>query len=481
MTHKIKTGTDGLDEILDGGLIPDRTYLVQGGPGTGKSTLGYQFLEEGNNNNESTLLISLHEKKENIVDNVFRLNINISATNILDLSPNASFYSKGGEAYDLFSPTDVELKPLMQQVNTAIQKYKPSRVVLDSITMLNMLNDDPYHARKLALSFIEFMSKNDITVIMISEQRSEVEDAAFWVNGVIKLTYDGNWRNIEVTKYRGSGFQSGEHAYKISNNGLEVFPKLKPSKYERKFEPKQLQSGIKDFDEMLSGGLERGSTTLLTGPSGIGKTNLGVHFVRQAASLGERSAIYSFEESSEVILRRSEGINIPIHKIVKEGNLKIEPIEPLSYSPDEFSKMVRYDVEQNDTRIVMIDSIGGYRLAVGEEEALSRLHSLCVYLQNMGVTTILINESSNLIGNLRATEINASYLADNIIFFRYLEHKGNLLKSIGILKKRLSDFDSQLREFRITNQGIIMGQALTNMRGVLTGQPEVIITDIQNE
>lgn len=480
MTRKIKTGIEGLDEILDGGLLPNKSYLIQGGPGSGKSTLGYHFLEEGNKNNENTLLISLSEQKESIIENSLRQNIDLSATQILDLSPESSLY-EDGETYGIFSPSDVEQKPLMQKIKNVFDQHKPSRVVLDSVTMFNMLSDSPYHARTLILSFIRYLSDNDATLLMLSEQGTEIEEASFWVSGVINLSYDSNWRNIKVTKLRGSDFQSGQHAFKITDTGLEIFPQLKPNKYERKFDTKQLQSGIEGVDEMLKGGIERGSTTLLTGPSGIGKTNLGVHFISQAASLGERSTIYSFEESREVILTRSKGINIPIDEIIEQHNLKIESIEPLSYSPDEFTKMVRKDVEENDTRIVMIDSIGGYKLAVGEENALARLHSLCVYLQNMGVTTILINENPNIFGDLRSTQINASYLADNIIFFRYLEHKGALLKSLGILKKRLSDFENQLRRFQITNNGIIMGKTLENMRGILTGQPEMLTNDIDHD
>lgn len=472
MQQKVRTGINGLDEILEGGLLPNRSYLIQGGPGAGKSTVGYHFLEEGNKNKENTLLISLSEKTENILENVLRLNIDLSATHFLDLSPNSDL-RKTGETYSVFSPSEVEQKPLMQKVMTAVEQHAPSRVVLDSITMLNMLHTDSYQARQLALSFIHYICENDATLLMLSEQYERGDDSAFWVNGIISLGVDANWRNIEVTKYRGSGYKSGKHAFKIIDSGIEVYPRLQPSKYERKFTPKKLSSGINELDGMLSGGLERGTTTLLTGPSGVGKTNLGIQFIKQAASQGERSAIYTFEESKELILKRSEGINVPIENIVEKGNLKIAPIEPLSYSPDEFSKMVRTDVEDNDTRIVMIDAVGGYRLGVGEENALPRLHSLCVYLQNMGVTTILVNETSNLFGEFHSTELNASYLADNIIFLRYLEYQGELQKSIGILKKRMSNFEPNLREFEITEKGIKLGARFQNMQGILTGQPEV--------
>lgn len=473
MKGKVQTGISGLDDILEGGLLPGRSYLVQGGPGLGKSTIGYHFLEEGNRNDEATLLVSLSEHTENIIDNASRLHIDLSATQILDLSPDAEIEDEG-EAYSVFLPSDVAQKPIMKRLKEVVDQHRPSRVVLDSITMLNMLNSEPFQARQLALSFIRYICSQGATLLMLSEQHQGGDDSSFWVNGIINLTYDANWRNIEVTKYRGSGYKAGPHSFKITSSGLEVFPRLQPHSYEGRFTPKKLSSGIEELDAMLSGGLERGTTTLLTGPSGVGKTNLGIQFIKQAASQGERSAIYSFEESKELILRRSEGINVPINTIVKQGNLKIAPIEPLSYSPDEFSKRVRTDVEDNDTRIVMIDAVGGYKLGVGEKDALPRLHSLCVYLQNIGVTTILVNETSNLFGEFQPTEINASYLADNIIFLRYLEYQGRLQKSLGILKKRMSDFEPYLREFAITNDGIQVGARLQNMRGILTGQPEVM-------
>ncbi len=471
MKNKVSTGIAGLDEILNGGYISERSYLIQGGPGAGKSTVGYHFLETGNNQGENTLLITLSESSESIKENTSRQNIDLSGTHILDLSPDSDRY-KNDENYSVFSPSEIEQEPITQKVRQTVEDHQPSRVVLDSITMLNMLNSDPYQARSMALSFIRFICGSGATLIMLSEQTDESEDSAYWVDGIIKLSAESDWRNVHVNKFRGSDYLSEKHSYKITGSGIVVYPRLQPNDYKRKFGSEHLSSGIDNLDKMLHGGLERGTTTLLTGPSGVGKTNMGIQFILEAAKKGNRSTIYSFEESEELIVERSEGINVPITKIIEQGNLKIAAIEPLSYSPDEFSKLVRSDVEDNDTRIVMIDSIGGYKLAVGEKDALSRLHSLCVYLQNMGVTTILVNETRSMFGDFKATEINASYLADNIVFLRYLQKKGELRKSIGVLKKRLSDFEKGGREFKITNKGIIMGKPLKDMLGVLSDIPK---------
>lgn len=479
MEQKISTGIEGLNEILEGGLLPGHSYLVQGGPGVGKSTVGYHFLEKGTDEGENTLLISLSERKKHILENAEQLNIDLADTQILDLSPDPDLYKEGRGDYNVFAPAEVEQQPVMKKIRNAVETHQPSRVVLDSITMLNMLNKDPYQARSLGLSFIRFICENGATLLMLSELEEDSDDSSYWVDGIIQLTNDMEWSKIEVSKYRGSRYLSGKHAFKITDSGITVFPKLKPNNYERKFAKKKLSSGIENLDSMLNGGLERGTTTLVSGPTGVGKTNLGIQFIKEAASAGHRSAVYTFEESIELIADRSEAINTPIREIIKKGNLKIAPIEPLSYSPDEFSKMVRNDVEQNDTRIVMIDAIGGYQLAVGEQNALARLHSLCVYLQNMGVTTILINEIPDIFGSVGATNIKASYLADNIILLRYMEMEGQIQKTLGILKKRLSDFEKFMRRFEITEEGIRLGDPLTNMRGVLTGMPELIENNSQ--
>lgn len=475
MAKKISTGIDGLDQILEGGLIPNRAYLLKGGPGTGKSTIGYHFLQQAKAEGKSTLYITLGESAENIRQNAKQISVDLEGINILDLTPSEDIENEQA-TYNIFHAAEIELTPILDALVEKIKKHQPTRIVLDSVTMLRMLNEDPYHFRNMILSLIKFINSRKATLLMISESSYEENnnDITFWADGIIRIKYEPEWRKISVSKYRGSDFRHGNHAFKITGNGTFVFPRLQPGSYERKFTSETLSSGVKELDLLMSGGVEKGTISLITGPTGVGKTNLGTQFIKQAASRNERSTIYTFEESIDLILRRSSMINIPIEKMINNGTLKIMAIDPFTYSPDEFSQIVRRDVEENDTRIVMIDSIGGYSLAVREENALERLHSLMVYLQNMGVTGLLTNETSNITGEFEATNMQASYLADNIIFLRYIEMEGELQKTIGVLKKRLSDFDRTIHEFQITSEGIKVGRKLTHLRNILSGSPVVI-------
>lgn len=471
--QKISSGISGLDEVLDGGFIPKQSYLIQGGPGTGKSTIGYHFLEQGVKDGESSLYISFGESSTHVIKNTNKLGISLDGVHFLDLNSDSDI-SKDFEPYSVFASSEVETSSIFKPIVEAVEKHSPKRVFLDSITMFQFLNQDPFQTRNMALSFIKYICSHGATLLMTSElsEKSSEKEATFWVDGIINLEFSDSWRRLNILKYRGSDFRSGNHAFKINGTGFELYPSLRPNKYNRSFLSNPVSSGLPELDKLLHGGIEKGTTSLITGPSGVGKTNLCVQFVKEAANRGERSAIYTFEESSEVIIKRSESINVPIKNMLKKGYLKIESIEPLSYSPDEFSKMVRKDVEENDTKFVLIDSIGGYGMAVREENTLERLHSLTVYLQNMGVTTFMINETQSITGTLEATNIHASYLADNIIFLRYLEMDGELQKAIGVLKKRLSDFEKSIRRFHITSEGIQVGDKLSGFRGILSGTPQ---------
>lgn len=471
---RISTGNRELDSLLNGGLIPQMSVLIKGGPGSGKTTLGNIFLSEGAKQNESTVLISLGETADSIRLNASRLNIDLSDTHILDLSPGMDDYGKNN--YSVFSAVEVEAGPIIDRITNVIKEKQPKRVVIDSLTMLKYIYSDQVQYKNMALSLIRFICSSGATLMLISETHSSraEEESEFWVDGVIELSYKSHWRRLKVLKFRGSGHLAGAHSMKINDDGVHVYPRLAPGDYRRKFTSNPLSSGIDELDEMLTGGIEKGTTTMITGPTGVGKTNLGIQFLKQTASRNERSVMYSFEESVDVITKRSKLIGVPVQDMIDSGSLEIKSIEPFSYSPDEFSMMIRKDIEQNKTKMVIIDSIGGYGITVREENTLEHLHALCRYMSNVGVTSFLISETTSVVGNFETTSLNASYLADNILFLRYLEIDGSLKKSIGILKKRLSDFEKTIREFSISSNGLSVGKPLLNMRGILSGNPEII-------
>jgi circadian clock protein KaiC len=315
--EKISSGLSGLDEILDGGLIPDKAYLVKGGPGSGKSTLGFHFLRQAIDNGEQALCVTMVESEESMKENAKKFGIDLSDVHFLDLSPGKDIQSNA-ESYNVFSPAEVEQGPIMESVSEMIESHKPSRVLFDSFTMLRLLNQDPYQMRKVTLSLVNYVTGNGATLLMTSESRhhSEDQDASFWVDGIIRLDDNSSWREIDVTKFRGSDYASGKHTFKITGDGISIFPRLRPNQYNRSFEEHTLSSGIDGIDKMLNGGIEKGTTSILIGASGVGKTNLGLQFIKEAASRKERSALYTFEESKELILRRSDKINTPIRDIM---------------------------------------------------------------------------------------------------------------------------------------------------------------------
>ncbi|MBD2776290.1 ATPase domain-containing protein [Iningainema tapete] len=470
--HRLSTGVSGLDEVLHGGLLPNRAYLVRGGPGTGKTTLGIHFLAAGVANGETSLYITLGEPAEQIRANAEALNCNAKNIDFLDLSPNAEFFLRV-ETYDIFSPAEVEREPITQRIIEQVEALKPRRVFVDCMTQFRYLSNDTFLFRKQVLSFIRFILAQEATVLFASESSNTTpdDDLQFIGDGIIHLHHSLTERNICVSKYRGSDFQGGLHPMRLTKTGMEVFPRLQPEVDQKQFVCEAIPSGVPELDQMLHGGLERGTVTLLTGATGAGKTTLGVQFISGAAHRGERSVIYTFAETPESLLFRSESVNIPIKAMRECGILSIIEI-PLQLTADEFSRLVQAEVEQKQAKIVMIDSICGYQEALGGKDLVSHLHVLCRYLQNMGVTVLLINDTEYIIGEFRTTEFGISHLVDNIVFLRYLEIQGQMRKAIGVLKKRLSDFEKNLREIEINRYGIKVGKPLEGLRGILNGTPE---------
>ncbi len=472
-TARLSTGIAGLDEILCGGLLPGRSYLVRGGPGSGKTTLGLHFLAAGAANGEKTLFITLEEPEAKLRADAARRGLPLAGVAFLDLSPTSAFFAQV-ETYDIFTPAEVEREPFTRQITGQVGALKPTRVFLDPITQFRYLTSDVFQFRRQVLSFLRFLAEEGATVLFSSESSPEApdDDLQFLSDGVIELYNDGLGRGVCLHKLRGSDFRSGRHTLRMTGHGLEVYPRLMPDTHRRVFTIEALPSGVPELDELLHGGLERGVVTIISGPSGVGKTTLGLQFAVAAARHGEHAVVYSFEEEIEVMLHRAEAINIPAHALLERGALNLVKVEPLHWSADEFASLVRRQVEQEQARVVMFDSIAGYRLAVRGEDLTAHLHALTKYLQNMGVAVLLVADSSTVVGNFQVSDVGVSYLADNIVFLRYLEINGELRKAIGVLKKRTGDFEKTLREFEITAHGIKVGKPLTGLRGILRGEPE---------
>jgi circadian clock protein KaiC len=396
---------------------------------------------------------------------------------VLDLSPAREFFAEN-RSYDIFSPADVERDPTTKLIIQTVQEHRPHRVFVDAITTLRYLSPDAFQFRKQALSFLRFLVESGATVLMSSEPTAAVpdDDLCFMSDGIVELGVSNEHgtlrRTLTVAKMRGSDFEGGPHSLRLSERGMAVYPRLIPASHEREFVPEIVPSGLPQLDEMLGGGLERGTITILSGPSGVGKTTLGMQFMKEAATRGERSVVYAFEEQKDTLLHRCTSVGIPVREMVDEGTLSVVQVEPLRFSPAEFALLVRREVEDRGARVVMIDGVAGYRLTLAGDDLVAQLHALGRYLKNMGATVLLINETEAITGDFRATEAGVSYLCDNLVFLRYLEVDGELRRSIGVLKKRVGDFEKMLREIAITGSGIRVGTPLTGLRGVLTGTPE---------
>jgi circadian clock protein KaiC len=472
---RVSTGVDGLDEVLHGGLIAERHYLLRGEPGTGKTILAFHFATEGVAAGDDVLFINLEETTDDVRANAAALGFDLEGVEFLDLSPDSDHFAEG-RTYDVFASDEVEGEPVTGTIHDRIEAVDPDRVVVDPVSQLRYLTPDEYQFRKQVMSLGRYLAERGATTLYTSQstEASTDEDLQFLVDGVVELTRDGDGRHVSVPKFRGSGTRSGTNSVRIGDDGLTVYPELDPGDDATEFVAESISSGVPEIDQLLHGGIERGTVTVISGPSGAGKTTLGTQFMKEAAGRGERSVIYLLEENRHTFETRGRGVNIPVAEMVERGTLNVEPIQPMSLSPQEFAAKVRHEVEVEGAEIVMVDGIAGYRQSVrGVEDELDRqLQLLTRYCKNHGVTVILIEEISSLTGEFTPTEAGISYLADNVVFLRHLELQGELRKAIGVLKKRTSDFERTLREFEITQHGISVGEPLSQLRGILTGTPE---------
>lgn len=446
--------------------------MVRGGPGSGKTILGLHFLTWASQRGEACLLITFGESEAELRRNAERLGFDTQDISFLDLSPDSSQFAQE-QNYDIFPPSEVEREPVTRRIREAVGARKPARIFVDGLTQLRYISPNAFQFRKEALSFLRFLVELGATVLFTSESNEGPdEDLQFIADAVIELDFQQARRQVAVVKFRGSDFRAGRHTLRLGDTGMTVFPRLLPDEFAVPFTPDKIPFGVPELDQLTHGGLERGTITILTGPSGVGKSTLGMQFVAEAAARGERVVVYLFEEWRDSLVRRCESIGIPVRKLIEEGRLAVNHVEPLRFTADEFALMVRNEVEKEGSRIVMIDSVSGYRLSLHDEDLVTHLHGLAKYLQNMGVAVVLVNEVEAVVGDFRVTDVGVSYMADNIIFLRYLERRGEMTKALGVLKKRLSDFEKTLRELTITPNGIKVGPKLSAMRGILGGSPD---------
>ena len=473
--RRLSTGVPGLDEILDEGLLARQAYLVRGDTGTGKTTLGLHFLQEGVRRGEPVLLISLMRGEEEIRRHAASLGISLDGVTFLDLSPSPEVFTEL-QSYRVFLPSDVERGPLTQQITERLTTVQPRRIFVDALTQLRYVATDEYDFRRLSLSMLRFLTGQQATILVTSETIEFASDASlkFLCDGVIDLCMSSFGRTVQVTKYVGSGFRFGVHSMRLDATGMVVFPRLEAEQPSIPFTGELISSGILALDDLLHGGIERGLSTIITGPSGVGKTTIGMHFVKEAATRGERSAVFIYEEAYQPLLQRMTELGIPMQSMIDDDTLAIIPVQPLKYLPDEFTALVRQEVEERNARVVVLDSLRGYELTLHGEDLISHLYTLVKYLEGRGVTIILLNDVEMITGDFRVTEVGVSYLTDNIIFLRYIEVRGSLKKAIGVLKKRMSGFEKTLREIEIVPQGVTLGPPLTDLRGILLGVPEII-------
>jgi circadian clock protein KaiC len=474
-SERLSSGLRGLDEILNGGFIDERTYTIRGDSGTGKTILGYHFLTAGAEAGESTLYFAFEETATDITANAEALGFDLSDVRIEDMSPSATQFLEDGN-YTVFGPGEVEAGAIVSRIADAVEEYDPDRVFIDPLTLLRHLTPDDFQFKRTAASLMSYMKQRGTTTLFTTQSTANHtdEDLQYLADGSITLRRTANGRELEVEKFRGSGFRGGAHGLRIdTGRGISVFPSLDPVAHERSFEYETLSSDIDALDRLLGGGIERGSITLVSGPSGVGKSTTGTAFARAAAERGERAVAYLFEESDDSYTHRSDTIGLGVSKLRETDRFAVREIEPLSISADEFAHQVREEVEQRDARFVMIDGTAGYRLTLSnpEEELRSELHALCRYLRNMGVTVLLTDEISSVTGSFQASDSQVSYLADNVLFIRYIEVDGEIRKAIGVLKKRFGGFESSLRSFAIDADGIEVGDTLSDLRGILTGTP----------
>ncbi len=477
MVERVPSSVPGLDDILHGGFPRGRTVLVLGAAGTGKTLFSLQWLLDGVARGETCVFITLAEPLSQVERNIASFGWTLKGLDTLDLSPLGLTFVKEFEEYRVFPPAEVEEIPVWQRIGQVIQERKPQRLVLDSVNILRAMSYDPYQYVKNILALVGALNRIGCTALLLAEPYGAEEERALAlaVDGMIRLHREiGKSRVLElrylsVEKLRGSDYLSGLHPFRITSQGIVVFPHVVYAPKEAKPGRGLLSSGLGNLDELLGGGIEIGTSTVISGPTGVGKTTIGLAFLATAVAQGRKAAVYTFEEAPESMIARAKALGILTDRYLRGDKLSFRYVNPLTLYPDEFLALVQADVEDGCS-VVLIDSIRGYNLAMEAFGDLSaHIQNFVAFLQSHNVTSFWINEVEHITGDLRLTELGISYLFDNAILMRYAEMGIQVVRLVGCLKKRLGTFETELREIKFTEKGLWVGKPLTGITGLLTG------------
>jgi circadian clock protein KaiC len=477
----VATGITGLDDILGGGLTPHRVYLLEGNPGSGKTTLALQYLLEGMRLGEAGLYVSLSETRDELTAVARSHGWSLNDITLLELvAPEEEL--EPDNQYSMFQPSEVELGETTKAILAEVERSKPRRVVIDSLSEMRLLAQNPLRYRRQILALKQFFIGRACTVLLVDDKTSEIEDLQLQsiAHGVVSLEqlspeYGAERRRVRITKLRGQRYRGGYHDFVIDKGGLKIFPRLIATEHDHGHERGLLKSGNAELDALMGGGFHFGTSAVLLGPAGSGKSTLAIQYARAAAARGERAAVFAFDERLQSILERTEGLGMDISADVEAGRISIQSVDTAELSPGEFGHYVRTAVSEADgtpgARVVIIDSLNGYLNAMPEERFLvAQLHELLTYLGHKGVVTFLIVAQHGLFGNM-ASPIDTTYLADTVLLFRYFEALGEVRQALSVVKKRSGRHERTIRELTLASGGITLGPPLRDFQGVLTGTP----------
>jgi circadian clock protein KaiC len=473
----IRTGSIGLDDILAGGLDADRVYLLEGRPGTGKTTLALQFLLEGVRMGERCLYVTLSESQRELQGVAARHGWTLTGIDIFELVPAEASLDPEQEL-TLFHPAEMELSETTQHILDRVAEVNPRRVVFDSLSEMRLLAQSSLRYRRQILALKNFFAGRRCTVLLLDDLSSHDHDLQLHsiANGVITLEqlaldYGAERRRLRVVKMRGMKYRGGYHDFAIQTGGLAIYPRLVAAEHHRAFLGELTSTGSAELDSLLGGGIERGTSLLLIGGAGIGKSSIALTYAMAAAARNERVGVFAFDEGLGTVFARAAGLGMPLQAEVDSGRVRVQQIDPAEMSPGEFAHLVRASVEHDGVQVIIIDSLNGYMNAMPEERFLVlQMHELLSTLNQLGVVTILVLAQHGLMGPMQ-TPLDVSYLSDAVLMLRYFEAEGRVRRAISVVKKRSGTHEDAIREFRLTADGVKVGPPLTQFEGILTGVP----------